>query len=110
MTPILIAGPASEPVSLEECKAWMRVDSDADDALIAALVTSARLVLEAATRRLFISQTWRIISDQWPAEQTFSIPLAPLISLDALRVYDVANVAAAVPATCHIPVGDMAVF
>ena len=97
MTPILIAGPAVEPVSLAEAKAWLRVDIDAEDAVISTLITSARLVLEACTRLLFVEQTWKILYDSWPEGRQIHIPLAPFISLDALTTYDSAGDPVAVP-------------
>ena len=67
MIPILIAGPALEPVSLAEAKAWLRIDGSDEDALISTLVTSARLVLEAHTHQLFLEQSWKILYDAWPS-------------------------------------------
>jgi uncharacterized phiE125 gp8 family phage protein len=66
MNPILVEGPAVEPVSLADMKAHLRVDDDAEDALIEGLVKAARLMVEAASRRLLVSQTWRVLLDRWP--------------------------------------------
>ena len=102
MTPILMNGPAIEPVTLAEAKTWLRVDDSAEDDLISALITSARLVLEAASRTLFIEQTWRLVYDSWPSGGILPIPLAPLRTLDALRVFDANNVAQNVPAADYV--------
>jgi uncharacterized phiE125 gp8 family phage protein len=88
MTPMLITGPACEPLSLAEAKTWLRLDTTSEDDLVGALVTSARLVVEASTRRLLITQTWRFVLDEWPRSRVFDIPYAPFRSLVGIRVYD----------------------
>lgn len=42
MTPILLTGPAIEPISVEETKIFLRVEHDDEDQLIAALIAGAR--------------------------------------------------------------------
>jgi uncharacterized phiE125 gp8 family phage protein len=51
MAAILIEPPASEPLSLAEAKNYLRVQHDADDALIAAMISAARMQAESRTRR-----------------------------------------------------------
>ena len=54
MISYLLAGPAEEPVSLGDAKAFLRVDDTAEDGLIATLVTAARLHVESVTGRAMI--------------------------------------------------------
>lgn len=110
MTPILLSGPLVEPVSLADAKSWLRLDGADEDDLVSALIVSARLTLEAYTRRFFITQNWRIKLDAWPRtlrEQTpatLAIPFAPFQSVAAIRVYDGANAEQVVgPATYMAP-------
>ena len=63
----LVTAPASEPVSLTEAKAHLRLDSADDDSLITALIRSARETAEAHMRRALVSQTWRLSLDRFPA-------------------------------------------
>lgn len=91
MTASLITPPAIEPISLAEAKAHLRVDSSAEDALIAATVSVARLYVEQATRRALIAQAWRIYRDAWPASRLIGIPLAPIVSVDAVSILDEAG-------------------
>lgn len=62
----LITPPAVEPVSLAEAKQHARIEYPDDDALVAGLITAARLVCETELRRAFISQTWETYLDYWP--------------------------------------------
>lgn len=57
---------AIEPVSLPEAKLHLRQDIPDDDALIAGLVTSARMHVETALRQALITQTVVLHLDQWP--------------------------------------------
>ena len=97
MTPILIVGPAAEPVSLADAKSWLKIDTSEDDDLIGALVTSARLIVESRTRRMLLTQTWRLVLDQWPRGLVASLPFAPFQSVVAIRVYDANALAQILP-------------
>ena len=88
MRPILIAGPRCEPVTIDEARAWLRFDTNDEDSAIALLVRSARESIEAAMRGHMISQHWRFVRDAWPKGHVLTLPLAPLQSVDAVRIYD----------------------
>lgn len=100
MIPIFISGPAVEPVTLGEMKAYLRVDDDdnAQDDLIAGLVKAARLMVEAASRRVLIEQRWRVVLDCWPAGGTILLPISPLIAVDRITVADLSGGTSEVPA------------
>lgn len=89
MTSYLLAGPAAEPVTLAEAKAFLRVDGTDEDGFITTLITAARLHVEGTTGRALISQSWRVVCDNWPEDQIVNLPVAPLISLNTVTVYDV---------------------
>ena len=91
MTAALITGPAVEPVSLADAKAHLRVDSTDEDALLTAAIVSARVHVESATRRALIEQAWRVYYDAWPRKRIVRLPVAPLISIDTVTVYDSAG-------------------
>jgi uncharacterized phiE125 gp8 family phage protein len=55
---------------------------------VQALITSARLMVEAQTRRLLITQTWRLSLDAWPASRIIDLPLTPFRELAGIRVSD----------------------
>jgi len=93
MISYLLAGPALEPVTLAEAKAFLRVDDGAEDALVATLITAARLNIESTTGRALLAQSWRVVLDCWPGDRAVRLPVAPLISLAAVTAYDEAGVA-----------------
>ena len=86
MPATLIAGPALEPVTLEDVKAHLRVDHDDEDDLLSAAIVAARTHVENATRRALIEQGWRIHLDRWPRQRMLRLPIAPLITVDEIRV------------------------
>jgi len=109
---MLIIAPAIEPVSLAEAKSWLREDNDDEDQLIQTLLVSARLTLEAWTRRFFITQGWRLICDTWPfpksGTQSITIAFAPFRDVTAIRVYDINDAASSIePTTYRIRGGDL---
>ncbi|KQZ01664.1 hypothetical protein ASD45_12970 [Pseudolabrys sp. Root1462] len=88
MSSILLTAPAVEPLSLAEAKAFLRVEHNDDDDVIGSLIASARIHVEAQTRRALITQGWRLTRDAWPAAGRLNVVPAPLKALTAVRVYD----------------------
>jgi len=96
MPAVLLTGPVIEPLSLAEAKAYLRVAHSDDDAVIAALIESARAYVEARTRRALITQIWRHSRDAWPVGGRVAVLPVPLLELTAARVYDEDGVAQAI--------------
>lgn len=82
----LVTAPAVEPLSLAEARDWLKIDGNQDDTVIAALIVSARLAIEAATGLMLISQRWSLRLDAWPHTGVLALAHAPLQSVVALRV------------------------
>ena len=83
----LKTAPTVEPVTLEEAKLHLKVDSGDDNALITALITTARELAERETKRAFITQTWEMILDVAP--HIIEIPKPPLQSAGiSIKVLD----------------------
>jgi uncharacterized phiE125 gp8 family phage protein len=99
MIPIFVSGPAVEPITLAEMKAYLRVEDDdsAQDDLISGLIKAARLTVEAASRRVLIEQSWRVVLDRWPRDGVVLLPLSPLIAVDAIRIADATGAATELP-------------
>ncbi|MEM7425192.1 MAG: head-tail connector protein [Pseudomonadota bacterium] len=87
MAAVLNSGPAVEPVSTEEVRLHLRIDHADEDDLIASLVTAARVHIEVQTGQSLITQTWSVFQDVWPNAPAVTLPLTPVISVDAVRVY-----------------------
>lgn len=93
MAALLLTGPTVEPWTVAELKAFLRVDHDADDAVIASLLAAARSQVEALTRRALLLQSWRLSYDAWPRDGRIRLRIGPLRALTAARVIDRAGVA-----------------
>ncbi len=98
----LLAAPTVEPLSLAEIKAHLRLEEDADDALLGTMLAAARAAVERYLRRALLAQQWQLVLDGWPAGPV-RLPRPPLMQVDAVRVLDAAGTATPVPA------GDYAV-
>jgi uncharacterized phiE125 gp8 family phage protein len=90
----LITAPASEPVSLDEAKLWLRLDSDAEIDTVARLITAARQLLDGADGylgRCLVEQTWAMTLDGFPCERQIRIPLPPLLEVVTVKYLDTAG-------------------
>jgi uncharacterized phiE125 gp8 family phage protein len=97
----LITAPEDEPVSLAELKAHLRYDSDNEDNLLERLIATARAHVEAAARRVMITQTWRAYLDRWPARRKVLLPVAPVAEIAQVRVFNDAGEASVIAASAY---------
>jgi uncharacterized phiE125 gp8 family phage protein len=112
----LLSNPSVEPVTLADAKAWLRVDTTDDDALITGLIPAARTLCEAIVKKTFVQQQYAwsfdyfpnrlvvtpatVVWDSWlnsrlypyTYAQQIYVPRPPLISVDSITFYDVNNV------------------
>lgn len=93
----LLAGPAAEPLTRAEAKAFLRIDHEAEDSLVDALIAAARRTVEAATGRALLEQTWRFSREGWPLSGVIVAPVAPVRAILSAVVTLPDGSAAAVP-------------
>lgn len=74
----LLTAPTSEPLTLTEAKAHLRVDGTDEDPLITALITAARQYVEERCWIALLTQTWQLSLETWPAEP-LRLPKTPLL-------------------------------
>ena len=102
MAIVLTAPPAQEPVALADAKLHLRVDVADDDALISRLITGARSELERGLGRAFIIQSYTYLIDAWPAGFAVNLPIAPVQSIDQVRVYALGGSFIVVPPSTYL--------
>ena len=95
---------AVEPISLDEAKAHLRLDTDDDDALVSSLITAARVHIEQVLGHITVEQTWVEVRDAWPAYGPgvggeVRLSLGPVRNLLEIRVVDPSGSAASIPAS-----------
>lgn len=73
----LQTGPATEPLSLTDAKAHLRVDTADENDYIDDLITSARQYAETFMRRSIIDQTWDMFLDGFPPDDQWIEPPNP---------------------------------
>lgn len=99
MRVVVVTPPAEEPVTLAEAKLHLRVDHAEDDALIAALIVSARQVCELRLDRAIVTQTLDAFLDRWPCGSAWwdrgriALPRPPLQSVASVTYTDTAGAA-----------------
>lgn len=88
MSLTLVTGPTQEPVTIEEVKAQLRLDEDADDELLRRLLVAARIWVEGQTHKALMTQTWdQYIDNGWPTRDGI-----PYIRLEKNPVTSVTSV------------------
>jgi uncharacterized phiE125 gp8 family phage protein len=95
----VITPPTSEPVTLDEVKAWARIDDTTDeaantatDALISSLVTAAREEAEQTVGRSILEQTLELTLERFPCwGRSIELPRPPLTDVASVTYFDAGN-------------------
>ncbi|WP_315759310.1 head-tail connector protein [Bradyrhizobium sp. SZCCHNRI2007] len=80
-----IAAPQSDPVTLEEAKAHLRVDFEDDNDLITGFIAAATMMAQSVVQRRFVTQTleWQVLS--W-RRLVDGLPIAPVVRGDVIGI------------------------
>lgn len=84
----VLARGTSEPITLAEAKLHLRVDLSDDDALITAMISAAREMIERYTGRTLIYTAYRLTLDSWPYD--IELPRSPAVEAAADLVTGIA--------------------
>lgn len=82
----VVTPPSTEPVTLVEAKAQLRVDTSDDDDDIEAMISAARSAAEGYTRRALWQQTLKLTLDEFPA--VIRLPRPPVQSVSSIEYVD----------------------
>lgn len=85
----LVTAPTSEPITLDEAKLHLRVDSNVEDALINALIKAARSQVENDTWRSLITQTWKLNMDSSEVKTFTGVTKSPIQSITHIKYFDI---------------------
>lgn len=100
--PLRVTAPAALPVSIDDVKKSLRIDSDDDDDLIDALIQAAVDHYEGWTGILgicLVEQTWRQSFDRF--DRALCLPLGPVIQAASVSWRNAAGQIATIPATSY---------
>lgn len=62
---MLVTGPTVEPITLDEAKQQARILDDNSNAVLQGYITTAREAAEAYMGRGILTQTWKLVLDNW---------------------------------------------
>ena len=89
MALVLVTPAASYPVTLTEVKAQCRVDGTDDDTKLNSLIAAATDYVERYTGRAIVSQTWKVVLDEFADEML--LPKGPVQSVSSITYTDTAG-------------------
>jgi uncharacterized phiE125 gp8 family phage protein len=84
----LTSAPATEPVTLVEAKAHLRLETSADDTYVTSLIVAARQYVEEVCWRGLIAQTWELTLDDWPSTDQIDLPRGEVTAITSVKYDD----------------------
>ena len=85
----VVTYPTQEIVTLAEAKAWAKVDTTADDAIVAILIRAMREHAESLTGRALVSRSLELRMDAFPGGAgAIELPHPPLSAVDYITYID----------------------
>lgn len=93
--------PATEPITIADAKAQVRLDGSDEDEAVLHKVQAAREFIENVTHRQFVTASWDYYLEDFPSEDFIALPLSPLQSLTTFQYVDAAGTLTTVPSTAY---------
>jgi uncharacterized phiE125 gp8 family phage protein len=88
----LVTAATVYPVTLEEAKLHLRVDSNVEDTLISSLIIAATSFVEDNTWRALCTQTWKLSLDANEVKKFIGLTKSPIQSISAVKYFDINGV------------------
>ncbi len=82
------SAPVSEPITLTEAKAQLRVDGTDEDTLIGDLIAVVREKFEDMTSRALVARDITAYWDTWPEENELALPIYPALGVSHVTYLD----------------------
>ncbi|PWL19032.1 hypothetical protein DKP76_00150 [Falsochrobactrum shanghaiense] len=87
MTMFLVTPPVTEPVTIADARAFLRISTQSEDDILERLIKTARELVEAETGLALIDQTWRLRVDRWPRSGRLALFRYPVKAVTAVVAY-----------------------
>lgn len=102
----LVTPASSYPITLDELKAHLYLDTSDDDSRLTSLIAAATDYIESYTNRAYVQQTWKMVLPGFPASchwpyfavpqyprdhhhpSAIELPRPPLVSITNIKYYD----------------------
>lgn len=84
----VVTPPVSEPVTLAEAKAHLRLESTDDDTYVSALIQAARQHVEEVCWRGVVTQTLELVLESFPEGESVVLPWGNLSTISSVAYVD----------------------
>ena len=74
----------SEIITVADCKNFIRIDTSADDSLLATMIISARIVAENYLSRDIVAKTRTYFLEKSPWDLLIDVPFGPIASIQSV--------------------------
>lgn len=88
LNPVPISAPAVEPLTVEEAKLHLKIESTDDNYTVLRAIRAARTRIEKVCGIALITQTRECVMDRWPRCDWFYVPRPPLQSISSIVYVD----------------------